>query len=153
LDPVIDTWNIHNRINLYLLDGIQPEAFAADLAGKGRSVGEQFMHIHNVRLQWLQASSPDLMANLVKLEKEQATDSVLLRSSLEASGSTIATLLERGIAAGGKIKGFKPHATAFLGYLISHESYHRAEIGIILAQAGFKLDQKIAYGQWEWGSR
>jgi uncharacterized damage-inducible protein DinB len=40
-----------------------------------------------------------------------------------------------------------------MGYLISHESYHRGEIGIILTQAGYKLDQKIAYGMWEWGKR
>lgn len=29
---------------------------------------------------------------------------------------------------------------AFLGYLISHESYHRAETGIILTQGGHPLD-------------
>lgn len=115
--------------------------------------GEQFAHIHNVRLQWLQPSAADLMGGLTKIEKDQASDAAMLRKALGDSRVAIASLLERGIAAGGKIKGFKPHATAFLGYLISHESYHRAEIGIILAQAGFKLVQKIAYGQWEWGSR
>ena len=33
-------------------------------------------------------------------------------------------LLGKAVASGGKVKGFKPHATAFLGYLISHESQH-----------------------------
>src|SRR4051812_47213253 len=94
LDPLIDTWNIHNRINLYLLDGIQPEAFAADLAGKGRSVGEQFAHMHNVRLQWLQASAPDLIGSLTKIEKDQASNSAMLRKALEESGIGIASLLE-----------------------------------------------------------
>ena len=56
-------------------------------------------------------------------------------------------------AAGGKIKGFKPHLVTFLGYLISQESYHRGEIGIILKQAGHPLDDKISYGLWEWGVR
>ena len=59
----------------------------------------------------------------------------------------------QSIAAGGKVKNFKPHVTAFLGYMISHESYHRGEIGIVLAQSGYPLDQKISYGMWEWGVR
>jgi uncharacterized damage-inducible protein DinB len=53
----------------------------------------------------------------------------------------------------GKIKGFKPHAAAFLGYLISHESHHRGQIALSLKQAGKPLDKKIAYGLWEWGVR
>ena len=40
------------------------------------------------------------------------------------------------------MKGFKPHATAFLGYLISHESHHRGQIGWTLKQSGHPLDQK-----------
>jgi uncharacterized damage-inducible protein DinB len=49
-------------------------------------------------------------------------------------------LAQSGLAAGGKIRGFKPHAAAFLGYLISHESHHRGEIGMVLAQSGHPLD-------------
>jgi uncharacterized damage-inducible protein DinB len=37
--------------------------------------------------------------------------------------------------------------------MISHESYHRAEIGIILTQSDHPLDKKVAYGMWEWGVR
>lgn len=57
------------------------------------------------------------------------------------------------MATGGKIKGFRPHASAFLGYLVAHESYHQGEIGLILGQAGLPLDKKVAYGMWEWGVR
>jgi len=53
----------------------------------------------------------------------------------------------------GKIKGFKPHPAAFLGYLISHESHHRGQIMLSLKQSGHKVDQKVGYGIWEWGSR
>jgi len=31
-----------------------------------------------------------------------------------------------------------------LGYLISYESYHRGEVGIILTRSGYPLDQKTA---------
>lgn len=53
----------------------------------------------------------------------------------------------------GKMNGFKPHAMAFLGYLISHESHHRGQIFATLKHCGHPLDKKIAFGIWEWGVR
>jgi uncharacterized damage-inducible protein DinB len=151
-DQLLDTWNIHNRINLFLLDAIPPEALTGVSASKGRNVGEQFAHIHNVRLMWLKTAAPELMEGLEKIEKEAAVDKMLLMRSLDESGSAVEMLLQKGIESG-KIKSFKPHPAAFLGYLISHESYHRGEIGIILTQSGHPLDKKISYGMWEWGVR
>ncbi len=149
----LETWEIHNRINLYLLDAIEPAALSSLSASKGRSVGEQFAHVHNVRLMWLKASAPDLLAGLAKIEKEQSGDLKLLRKSLEASSQAIRSLLGQSLQAGGKVKGFKPHAVGFLGYLISHESHHRGQIILSLKQAGKVLDKKILYGIWEWGVR
>jgi uncharacterized damage-inducible protein DinB len=148
-----ETWAIHNRINLYMLDAIAPEAFGDTPKLKLRKVGEQFAHMHNVRLMWLEAAAPDLLEGLNKIEKTAANDISLLRQGLEGSGMALETLLKRSVESGGKVKGFKPHVVAFLGYLISHESYHRAEIGILLTQAGYPLDKKVAYGMWEWGVR
>jgi uncharacterized damage-inducible protein DinB len=150
---LVDTWNIHNRINLYLLDAIDKSSLESHSASKGRSVGEQFAHIHNVRLMWFKSAAPDLLKGLQKVEAEQAHDKTVLRSALVNSGKGIATLLESSLENGGKIKGFKPHAAAFLGYLISHESHHRGQIALSLKQSGKTLDKKIAFGIWEWGVR
>ena len=151
--PLVDTWNIHNRINLYLLDAIDKSSLDSHSASKGRSVGEQFAHIHNVRLMWLKSAAPELLKGLQKIEAEEATDKSMLRSSLVNSGKAIGMLLETSLQNEGKIKGFKPHAPAFLGYLISHESHHRGQIALSLKQSGKPLDKKIAYGLWEWGVR
>jgi uncharacterized damage-inducible protein DinB len=152
-NPLLETWQIHDRINLYLLDAIEATSLGSHSASKGRSVGEQFAHVHNVRLMWLKSAAPELMQGLVKIESDQATDKKLLRKSLVDSGAAIGTLLSNSIEAGGKIKGFRPHATAFLGYLISHESHHRGQIAVTLKQAGKPLDKKIGFGMWEWGVR
>jgi uncharacterized damage-inducible protein DinB len=151
-DQLVETWAINNRINLYLLAAVAPEALPGVSASKGRSVGEMFAHMHNVRLMWLQTAAPALLAGLSKFEKDATADHDTLRGALIASGHAIGQLLRDGLAAG-RIKGFKPHPTAFLGYLIAHDAYHRGEIGIVLKQAGHPLDQKTSYGLWEWGVR
>src|SRR5918911_710668 len=143
---LVETWQIHDRINLYLLEAIAPESLASHSASKGRSVGEQFAHIHNVRLMWLKSAAPELLKGVVKIENEQANDKKLLAKSLTDSGKAIAALLTQSLAAGGKVRGFKPHAAAFFGYLISHESHHRGQIALSLKQAGKPLDKKIGYG-------
>ena len=153
VEQLLETWEIHARINLYLLDAIAPEALGDRSASKGRTVGVQLAHVHNVRLMWLKEAAPELMEGLDKVEKDAAGDAALLRRSLEASAAAVSALLRGALAAGGKVRGFRPHAAAFLGYLVSHESHHRGQIALTLKQAGHPLDRKTAYGLWEWGVR
>ncbi|MDB4951619.1 MAG: hypothetical protein JWM27_4268 [Gemmatimonadetes bacterium] len=152
-ESLLDTWRIHDRINRYLLDAVEGDALGAVSASKGRTVGEQLAHVHNVRLMWLKAAAPELLQGLAKVEKDAAADRDGLCAALEASGTAVEALLRRALEGDGRIKGFKPHASAFLGYLVSHESHHRGQIALTLKQAGHPLDRKTGYGIWEWGVR
>jgi uncharacterized damage-inducible protein DinB len=152
-EKLLETWAVHDRINLYLLDSIPADALGASLGPKGRTVYDLFAHLHNVRLLWLKSAATDLLDGLEKLETKTAGDKAKLREALASSGRAIGALLGRAFAADYKIKGFKPHAVAFLGYLISHESHHRGQAGWALKFSGHPLDQKTSYGLWEWGVR
>lgn len=155
LDPekeIIDTWNINNRINLYVLEAVSPEALNDLSASKGRTVAEQFAHVHNVRLMWLKSAAPEFLGGLQKIEKEVAADKKLLSRYLTDSGKAMEALFKKAIKEG-RVKGFKPHVTGFLGYILAHESHHRGQIALSLKQSGHALDRKIAFGIWEWGVR
>src|ERR1700742_2185607 len=112
MDALTETWFINHRINLYLLQAIDEEFLQSQLSSKGRNVGEQLAHIHNVRLMWLKVAMPEAMEGIDKIEKGTITKA-LLTGSLESSATAMGRLMEKGVA-DGKIKGFKPHPTAFL---------------------------------------
>jgi uncharacterized damage-inducible protein DinB len=148
----LDTWRINNRINLYLLEAIDENSLSDVSASKGRKVGDQFAHLHHVRMMWLKAAAPELLEGLLKMDIEVTINKAILQTELQKSAEAMAKLLEKGFTEN-KIKGFKPHPAAFLGYLISHESHHRGQIILTLKQAGHPIDPKTQFGLWEWGSR
>lgn len=129
MDELIETWLIADAATRRLLAAVPPEHLAAKLA-KGKSVAGAFAHAHNVRLMWLKASAPELMEGQTKLEGEGTKEE--LDAHLRESAAAIAELLRRATSPGGPVKGFKPHAAAFVGYLASHEAYHRAHVELAL---------------------
>ena len=148
MDPIVETWHIAARLNPFFIEAV-PKEFWTTKPAKGKTVEGHFCHIHNVRLMWLKSAAPDLLEGLQKLESGSPEE---VMAALGASAKAIATLLEHA-AGEERIKGFKPHRTAYLGYLISHETHHRAQAELILREFGAPLPDKVAYGLWEWGVR
>jgi uncharacterized damage-inducible protein DinB len=72
-----------------------------------------------------------------------------LRSALESSTAAMEQLFKQSFEAG-KVKGFKRSPATFYSYIVAHEWYHHSEICMTLTQAGYKLDDKVLYGIWEW---
>ena len=151
-EQLLETWNIQQRMNLLLIDHITDAGMERTLSAKGgRTIYLQWVHIHNVRLQWLEICAKDIFKKYKIIDKEAVFDRKTLRKALDDSAKGILELLSRGWDDGGKVKGFKKGVIPMLGYFIAHESHHRGNILLTLKQCGEKIPDAVKWGLWEWG--
>jgi uncharacterized damage-inducible protein DinB len=155
MDSLVETWRAHSAIGLYLLSNLPEGGLDAAPISGGMRVGQQFAHINDLRLRWVDNAAPDLTVELPWFERQPdlVVGGALLRQALERSAGAVEALIRQCAQAGGGVKDFPGPLVAFLGYLISHESYHWGEIGLALTQSGLPLDQESALGMWRgwWG--
>jgi uncharacterized damage-inducible protein DinB len=151
-DQLLETWQLNTKMNLLLIDNITDAGMQKTLSTRGgRTVYLQLVHLHHVRMQWLEICAKDLFKKYKALDKEAAFDRKALRKALEDSAKGIEELLARSWDGGGKVKGFKKGVIPMLGYFISHESHHRGNILLTLKQSGEKIPDTVKWGLWEWG--
>jgi uncharacterized damage-inducible protein DinB len=117
---------------------------------KGKAVAGNFAHIHNVRRMWVKSAAVDLYDGIYKLEDPSRQK---LLDALPLSTGALSEIFRRAETPKERVKGFKPHASAFLGYMVCHEAFHRTCIEVALRQAGHPQSDKVACGIWEWGVR
>jgi uncharacterized damage-inducible protein DinB len=152
VDSLLAAFAINNRINEFLIRAVPDAAWrAAPPEGKGRTIAAIFAHIHNVRGTWLKSFGGDVEIP-EKLERNSCTKEDAVRS-LEESWRALDGVLRTSLTTDGRIRGFKPDAGGFLGYLFAHDAHHRGQIAMLARQAGHPISQSAMFGMWEWGTR
>lgn len=142
----------NERINQYVIQHLPAEAWdVAPPGGKGRTIPGIVAHMHNVRLMWLKAAAANGVMP-AKLEGDNLTPQDAI-AGLQQSFAASHKLLQQSLESDGRIKGFKPDAASFLGYLLAHDAHHRGQISMLARQAGHPLPKTAMFGMWEWGTR
>ena len=143
-EEILQTWDKHVAMNALLLKNIESQYLRDTSASGGRNVGEQFAHMHNVRMMWL-GSQEGIDG---ELDAKESLDSGYLLSVLRKSDDLIRTSLQRSLVENKSIGEMS--AIRFMGYLIAHESHSRGQIMLALKQSSHSLPPNIAFDIWEW---
>lgn len=145
-EDIIQTWGLNNKVTLFLLENIDKNWLPAKINGQGRSIGEQFIHINNIRSFWINKVGVKID---LKLDKKYANDIQELTKALDQSSQTMSEVLSQ-LFEQESIAGYKPHPTAFFAQMIAHESHHRGQIMTIVMRNGFEIDKSVNFGLWNW---
>ncbi|WP_350293966.1 DinB family protein [uncultured Croceitalea sp.] len=146
---LIHSWDLNNKVTLYLLDNIESEWLPTKINGKGRSIGEQFLHINNIRSFWI--GKVDQKIDL-KLDKKYANNKKQLFDALQKSSGKMNDTLSK-IFEQESIKGYNPHPGAFFAQMIAHESHHRGQILATVKRNDLKIDKSVNFGMWNWNNK
>jgi uncharacterized damage-inducible protein DinB len=150
-DQLIEAWQTNNKMNLLFIDEVNDEGMQKTLSTRGgRTIYEQLVHVHNVRMTWLEIVAKEIFKKYKALEKNVPYNKKLLRKTLEESAEAIRELIELSWEQGGKLKGYKKGLIPFIAYLIAHEGHHRGNAMLTLKQSGIKVSDKLKWGLWEW---
>jgi uncharacterized damage-inducible protein DinB len=157
IDHIIDTWERHNSIQLFLIDKMPTEGFKAVPPGsKGRTIAEQFIHMENVRMGWLHYLKTGKRPPGGHAKGADPTR-VQLKKMFTDSGKAVADIIREALEGISARTVFQKKAVRWMGYLISHESHHRGAIMLTLKQNGMRQKEDVAlqglWGKWMWGEK
>ena len=98
-EQLVEAWRVNNRINLFLLDGIDQDGLACTLSRRGgRTVARQFAHIHNNRISVLLHWTPDLVTGARVFESKEEPGGDELAHALMESGELVAQYIRKASA-------------------------------------------------------
>lgn len=151
IEDILGAWRVHNAVNLYLIERISDEGFAAvpllknGQPSSGRSVAKVFAHMLEVRIaKFPKAFSRDLP--LLEASVLPTREEFLTRFA--ASSHAFEALLPLALARDERIKNPKRTGMLLFAYLVAHESHHRGQIMLALKQSGTLLREERPFGMW-----
>jgi uncharacterized damage-inducible protein DinB len=150
-EQILETWRIHHRLMLFLIENLGEEALKASLSKRGgRDIARQLAHVNTVRIGYMEAYAKKHSLPLIQFKGDESPGKAALSEAFTKSGEAMTRFIEHSLADGGKVSGFKRGLVPFLGYLISHEAHHRGHLMLTMKEAGFKIPDNVKWGIWDW---
>lgn len=153
LEALLDSFQRNNTILLNLLRALPEGGMEARVMEGSPSVGEQFAHMQNTRLFWLQQVAPELVEGLPQHFHQEGHDrlAALLNESARAICNTVKKHLETGQPMKGGHASYD-HPVLFLQHMLWHEGYHFGQIKLALKAAGHvwsdEQEEKVVWSLW-----
>lgn len=149
---LLEAFLTNERVNQVLLDLLDPAIWRqSPPCSKRRNIATTFAHIHNVRRMRLVMSDKEA-PHPPKLDRARVTMDEA-RAGLAKSAFAFADLIERVVAGGGHVKGFRPDVVALVCAAITHEAHHRGQICHWSRELGSPIGAEEQLQLWEWDKR
>jgi uncharacterized damage-inducible protein DinB len=150
-EQLVDAWRTNNKVSLLFIELIDDEGMKKTLSHRGgRTVYEQLVHLHNVRMQWLQVVDKRTAINHKSIEKGKPYDRDGLYEAFEDSSKGIEDFIQASWEKGGKVNSFRKGLIPFISYLIAHEAHHRGNMLLTLKECGMKIPDEMKWDIWDW---
>jgi hypothetical protein len=142
----------NERINQVVLDALRLEVWRAPPpCAKRRNIATTFAHMHNVRCMRLKMSARD-QEPPAKLDRAGVTVAEA-KEALGLSARAMVELIERCLAAGGRVPDFRPDVVGLVCAAVTHDAHHRGQICHWASQLGAPLTAEQQLSMWEWDKR
>ena len=151
LDALLDSWDRNNTITINLLRAIPQDAMAVRPADNSPSIAQLFMHLHYVRLVFVEEDAPMFArasSSIGEWTAEPDRDRLIamLHDSAKAVRDAVTYRLHTHTA----MELHYDHPLLMFQHLIWHEGYHHGQIKLTLKLAGRPLDDRTL-GRQTWG--
>lgn len=149
LEALLDSWDRNNAILVNLLRAVPDGGMSARAAVGSPTVAELFVHIHYVRLVFVEEDAPEFGRPAPEGEWTPEPDRDRLAAMLNESATVVRDAVKGRLQAGRGMELHYDHPILMLQHMIWHEGYHHGQIKLALKAAGQPLDDR-AIGQVTW---
>ena len=149
LEPLLDSWDRNNIITVNLLRSVPEDAMHLTPTDGSPSIAQLFMHIHYVRLIFVEEDAPEFARETPKGEWSVERERDRLITMLNDSAAAVRDAVRNRIELDREMLRHYDHPLLMLQHLIWHEGYHHGQIKLTLKMAGRPFeDDKIGPLTW-----
>ena len=149
LDALLDSWDRNNTITTNLLRAIPEGTMDLKATAGSPSIAQLFMHMHYVRLVFVEEDAPEIAVDVPTGEWTAEYDRDRLAGMLSDSATAVRDAVKGRLESSRAMDRHCDHPILMLQHLIWHEGYHHGQIKLTLKLAGRPFDDE-EIGQLTW---
>ncbi|HLH36503.1 MAG TPA: DinB family protein [Alloacidobacterium sp.] len=152
LEVILNSWDRNNAIVINLLHATPESGLGARVMESSPTVAQMFMHLHYVRLVFVEEDAPEFARPMPEGEWRSESDRTRMTRMLNESAAAVREAIKGRIEAARAMDLHYDHPLLMLQHLIWHEGYHHGQIKLALKLAGHPFDDEkigpLTWGLW-----